>query len=148
MDPTAAALLLLNASATLVMVGLIWFVQVVHYPLFARVDEAGFPAYEQAHTDRTARVVVPPMLIELLTAAALVASPPPVLGRAEAVVGLGLVGAIWASTALLQVPLHGRLLRRFTRLDHARLVTTNWLRTGLWSARGALVVLWIGRAIS
>ena len=34
-------LLLLHAAATLFMTGLIWFVQVVHYPLFARVGEDG-----------------------------------------------------------------------------------------------------------
>lgn len=31
------ALLLVHAAATWAMVGLVWFVQVVHYPLFAQV---------------------------------------------------------------------------------------------------------------
>jgi hypothetical protein len=37
-----ALLLLANAAATLFMVGVIRFVQVVHYPLFARVGRPGF----------------------------------------------------------------------------------------------------------
>ncbi len=41
---------LAHITATLYMTGLIWFVQIVHYPLFARVGNAEFSAYEQRHT--------------------------------------------------------------------------------------------------
>ena len=34
--------LLTHLAATLYMVGVIWFVQVVHYPLFARAGAEGF----------------------------------------------------------------------------------------------------------
>ena len=67
-DEIAQGVLLLHLAATLFMVGVIWFVQVVHYPLLARVGTSGFEAYEQAHTRRTGWVVAPPMLAELVTA--------------------------------------------------------------------------------
>ena len=57
-----------HAFATVAMTGLIWFVQVVHYPLFARVGEEGFHAYEAAHARATSRVVAPLMLGEVGTA--------------------------------------------------------------------------------
>lgn len=41
--------LLAQLGTTLPLVGLIWFVQVVAYPQFARVDAASFPAYHAAH---------------------------------------------------------------------------------------------------
>ena len=41
--------LLANAAATLFMTGLIWFVQVVHYPLFAFVSGPGAAAYAARH---------------------------------------------------------------------------------------------------
>ena len=41
--------LLLQLGTTLPLVGLIWLVQVVSYPLFARVGAAEFPAYHAAH---------------------------------------------------------------------------------------------------
>lgn len=70
MDPV----LLVHLTATFAMVGIIWFVQIVHYPLFARVGAGGFPAYSGAHS----RLVVgPPMLAEAATAVALVLRPPP-----------------------------------------------------------------------
>jgi hypothetical protein len=71
------SILLLHAAATLSMTGLIWFVQVVHYPLMARVGRVGFADYEAAHTRRTTWVVAPPMLIEGFTAVVLLLRPPP-----------------------------------------------------------------------
>lgn len=53
MTTAAAALLTTHLFATAAMVGLIWFVQVVHYPLFASVGADGFTDYETAHRRRT-----------------------------------------------------------------------------------------------
>jgi hypothetical protein len=96
--------LLVNAAVTSFMVGVIWFVQVVHYPLFARVGEAAFSEYERHHARRTSWVVAMPMLVELGTAIATVL----VVGGALAWCGLGLLAAAWASTGLWQVPAHGK----------------------------------------
>lgn len=134
-----AALLLLHAAATLYMAGLIWFVQLVHYPLFGAVGREGFAAYERAHTRLTGWVVTPPMLVELATALGLVVWRP----AAPLVwIGLALVVAIWISTAVLQLPAHRRLLAGFDAGVHRRLVRSNWLRTAAWTARGALA-LWL-----
>ncbi|NIP85737.1 MAG: hypothetical protein GTO03_09310, partial [Planctomycetales bacterium] len=65
-------LLLIQLATTLMMAGLIWFVQIVHYPLFAAVGEGEFPAFERKHQRLTTCVVAPLMLAELATAAGLV----------------------------------------------------------------------------
>ncbi|HEY6752067.1 MAG TPA: hypothetical protein VI027_12180 [Rubrobacteraceae bacterium] len=57
-------ILLTNLAATLFMVGVVWFVQVVHYSLLARVDREGFALHSGAHSRLTSYVVRPPMLIE------------------------------------------------------------------------------------
>ena len=49
MSDGEAVLLVVHLAATAAMCGLIWFVQVVHYPLFAGVGDDGFTAYEQRH---------------------------------------------------------------------------------------------------
>jgi len=134
--------LLAHAASTWAMLGLIWFVQVVHYPLFARIDAAGFPAYEAAHASRTTLVVGPLMLIELLTAVWLVATMPVGVSRPAAWTGLALVAVIWLSTALLQVPQHNVLARGFEPAAHALLVHSNWVRTAAWTLRGGLA-LWL-----
>ena len=132
-------LLAAQAVSSAAMCGIIWFVQVVHYPLFARIDGEGSQAFADDNQARTGRVVIPFMLIEGLTAAALAWSPPPAVPRWLTIVGLVLVVALWLSTALVQMPLHARLAREGHASDTvAALVRSNWPRTLLWSLRAAL----------
>lgn len=128
-------MLVVHAAATWFMTGLIWFVQIVHYPLFDGVGSQGFIAYEERHRQLTTLVVGPLMLAELITGAWLIVRRPPDVPAAAAWAGFALIAAIWLSTALLQVPAHGELSSGFDGQAHARLVTTNWLRTIAWTAR-------------
>lgn len=135
-------LLLTNLASTLFMTGVIWFVQVVHYPLFASTDGAEFRAYEQRHTALTTWVVAPPMLIESASAVLLFWFRPTGATTWQLSLGLALTAAIWLSTAIVQVPCHEALSRGFDSVLHQRLVRTNWVRTAAWSLRG-LLVLWM-----
>lgn len=142
---TSTTLFLLNLVSTLYLVGLIWTIQIVHYPLFDRVGRPDFIAYETAHNRLITPVVGPVMVVELATALLLAFGPCPIwLPRQMAVAGLLAVVAIWASTILLQAPCHARLLQGFDDSAYRQLVATNWIRTLLWTARGLLLVhiLW------
>ena len=99
-------LLLAHAASTLAMAGVIWFVQVVHYPLFAEVAAERFAGYEASHRRLTTRVVAPLMLVELATTAALPFRPAAAAVGPEWVpwAGLALLAATWLSTWLVQVP--------------------------------------------
>jgi hypothetical protein len=132
----------LHAASTLAMCGLIWFVQVVHYPLFAGVDGGDFAKYEARHQARTTLVVGPLMLVEAATAAIIVVRHPSALSM----IGAVCVVLLWLSTGLIQVPLHRALSNGFNTRAHRRLVGTNWLRTALWSMRSviALALLPVG----
>jgi hypothetical protein len=142
-------LLLLQLFSTLGMFGLIWFVQIVHYPLFLDVGHAQFAAYEAAHANRTTYVVAPLMLMELVTSLLLLfpATRPDGMSVAWAWVGAALVGVIWASTAFVQVPLHNELQSGYSTAVIGRLVATNWVRTVAWSCRAALVLAWAWRSM-
>jgi hypothetical protein len=131
-----------HALATCAMCGLIWFVQVVHYPLFRMVDADRFEAFAAEHQRRTSRVVVPLMLTELVTAVLLLLATD--VPRSAALLGLALLAVIWASTAWLQVPQHRRLVKGRDLAAIDRLVRTNWIRTGAWSARAMLSVSMLG----
>jgi hypothetical protein len=141
---TTTLMLLINTTATVAMCGLVWFVQVVHYPLFQRVGVSGFSDYKLVHARLTSLVVAPLMLVEAVSAIGLSLRLPD-----EPLVwyGLGLLVVIWASTFLLQVPQHRQLASGFDALAHRRLVNTNWLRTIAWSARGVLALALLRRAI-
>nr|ACU26411.1 hypothetical protein [uncultured bacterium HF186_25m_30B18] len=136
------ALVLAHLSATLFMTGLIWFVQVVHYPLKSSVGDATFRDYQARHVTRTGWVVGPPMLIEAMSAALLALAPPNDAAALPAIIGLITLVVVWAATALYSVPAHGRLAAGFDQATHRRLVRSNWVRTWGWSLRSG-VAIWI-----
>jgi len=142
--PDALAwLVAVQSAATFAMTGVIWLVQLVQYPGFARVGAAEFGAFHRHHCRSIGFVVGPLMLLELLTALLLAtAGEPPWFWS----VMLGALLSIWLSTAVLQGPLHGRLTREGPRPELVRaLVRGNWLRTFLWSARSAGLVWFYAR---
>lgn len=135
-----SAILHTHVFATIFMVGLIWFIQVVHYPMLADVGESDFVRFEQIHQQRTTWVVMPVMLVELGLAAYLVLNRPPAIPAWMAWTGLALVLAVWGTTFFVSVPCHNRLAQGFDALTHHKLVATNWLRTFGWTARGLLAI--------
>ncbi len=121
----------LHFASVAFMTGLIWLVQLVHYPLMSLVDRGRFAEFHSAHSFRITWIVAPIMGLELVTAVLL-----PLLGAAEVQVAwicLALTGLVFASTALLSVPEHSRLSSGFLGDAHLRLVQTNWVRTVAWS---------------
>lgn len=143
-----AVLVTLHLVATSAMVGLIWFVQVVHYPLFAAVGADGFADYERAHQRLTSFVVGPLMAAEGVTAIWLAFAPPAGVARAWPLLGLAVLGVIHASTVLLQVPQHSALSAGYDPARTRRLVSTNWVRTFGWSARGVIAALIVVQVLS
>ena len=58
-------LLLLSFGLAAYLTGVIWLVQLVHYPSFAQVPPAAFRAFHQSHLARMGWVVMAPMVAEL-----------------------------------------------------------------------------------
>lgn len=134
-------LFILHAGATWFMTGVIWFVQIVHYPLFAKVRADDFSDYERSHERLTTWVVLPVMVIEAGTAMLVVLRRPETVEPWVTWAGLVLLAAVWLSTFLMQWPQHEKLTRGFDGAVHAALVSSNWIRTAAWSARSFLVAL-------
>ena len=133
----------IQTAATWAMVGVIWFVQVVHYPAYRHVGPEAFVRYQKESTRRTAWVVFPLMMTELAMACGWAWSAfEHVEGRIWAWPGLALLGMIWISTAFVQVPLYARLEGRWDGVAIERLIRSNWLRTIPWTMRGVGVFLW------
>lgn len=103
------ALVIAHLVATAAMTAILWFVQVVHYPLFAKVGHDHFTDYERSNTQRTSLVVGPPMAVEGVTALLLFAAPPEGVGRVLPLVGGLLLAVVLLSTIAVQVPLHAAL---------------------------------------
>jgi uncharacterized membrane protein len=142
------SLLIINLATSLFMTGVIWFVQVVHYPLFGKVGVVDFSVYETAHTRLTTFIVGPPMLLETVTSLLLVRFCP-----IESVViwlwiGLLLQLVLWLSTIFIQVPCHRQLEKGFNAEVHRRLVSSNWLRTIVWTLRSLLLLFLLYQSLA
>ena len=122
------------------MFGVIWMVQVVHYPLMRFVSGKEFARFESEHRRRIAMVVGPLMLIEGICVLAFFFAPPaglpwwlPWAGAAAEAVAIG-------TTAFVSAPLHERLNAHFDAALLDRLIATNWIRTVAWTARAGLAI--------
>jgi len=121
----------IHTFASGIMAGLVWFVQINHYPLFLYINAEDFPKYEEQHVRRTGWIVAPTMLIELCACIGLACLHPSFW---FSYVNSALVITIWLSTFFIQMPIHGRL-RKMGKADHSirTLIFSNWLRTITWT---------------
>ena len=129
------------------MTGIIWFVQIVHYPLFASTGKDVFMQYVQAHRHLTSLVVAAPMVVELITALMLV-----FLAKKDESflcwIAFILVLGIWVCTAFGSIPCHEKLCTNgFDEGVHKLLLSSNWIRTILWSIRAGLLTYMLYRAM-
>lgn len=129
----------LHLSATAVMTGVIWVVQLIQYPWFHRCPPDRFVTYHHQYTSRIGFIVGPTMLIEAGTGVLLYLYYDG-YARDLMLFSLLVLLAIWISTALLQIPDHRLLSHGYNETTHRRLVKFNWIRTAGWSLRLALVI--------
>ncbi|MBC8127351.1 MAG: hypothetical protein H8M99_09455 [Gloeobacteraceae cyanobacterium ES-bin-144] len=130
--------LVIHAAATWCLVGLIWIIQIVHYPLLKNVGQSEFIAFHERHMALISCVVGPLMLVEISSAGSLL-----LLGERSFLFGISLaaLALVWASTTLLQIPLHRKLTHGYNAVTIDRLVSTNRWRTLGWTIRGLCLAL-------
>jgi hypothetical protein len=130
--------------ACFAMTGVIWLIQLVHYPMFAYIDSTKFAAAHAMHSAAITLIVFPLMGLELLTSFYLVGAGDAPGGRGWMVLNLGGVLLLWGSTAFLFIPLHNILTIGGYNLEAIqRLVMFNWIRTLIWSVRAGAWVVWL-----
>lgn len=139
-------LVIAHVAATLFMVGLIWTIHVVHYPLFAEVGASNYVEYQAAHVDRIGLVLAFPWLLEGLTLLGVL-----VLAverrdlRVPALVGALAMAVVLVISGVWSAPAHGELADGFDAAVHDRLMTANLVRTLAWTVCGASAVWVMGR---
>ncbi|MCP9235947.1 hypothetical protein [Lewinella sp. JB7] len=125
---------LITLATSWFLCGLIWVVQLVHYPAFRFV--ADFPAFHRHHTASIGVVVGPLMIVELLAASLVVYRSG--LAWTWLIPWLAVV-AIWGQTFLVAVPLHRSLSGGRDEEAIDKLILANWPRTVLWTFKA----LWV-----
>lgn len=145
--PNATLLILSNLTLSAILTGLIWTIQLVHYPGFLRVGTESFLAYQQAHMRTISYLVIPLMLSELILGMMLQwAHWKEPIHWTVYITTVGLL-VIWLSTWLISSPLHGKLVQTGSdQLTVRQLVNTNWIRTVSWSLRTAVLFYLVWRS--
>lgn len=131
--------IILHLFATFSMCGIIWMVQLVHYPSFKYVEESKYRDFQYFHMGRITFVVGPLMLIELISLALIMFT---MFKNMYFLISSVMLLLIWLNTALWNVPLHNKLLSQKSDEVIDKLVLSNWPRTILWSGRCILLVLY------
>lgn len=127
------------------MTGLIWLIQLIHYPSYKFMDSLKFTDYQNFHTTTITFIVGPIMAIELFSGLALMFYQKMNLLSAFNFSGLLL---IWLATAFLSVPLHGKLSAGYNLETINLLISTNWIRTILWTLRSVLLIYFMYKTFS
>jgi hypothetical protein len=151
MTMTAArerGIVLTHLLATWFMVGMIWAIHTVHYPLFAEVGAESYVRYQAAHVDRIGPLLVVPWLVEGVTLLCLLWLA--FLGgrhslRVPVAVGAVAMAVVLVISGFWSAPAHGELVDGFDAAVHDRLMTANLIRTLAWTVRGltAAWILWL-----
>ncbi len=136
-------LVIVHVAATLFMVGLIWTIHVVHYPLFADVGASNYVEYQAAHVDRIGLLLAFPWLLEGLTLLGVLALAVERRDlRVPALVGAIAMALVLVISGFWSAPAHGDLADGFDAAVHDRLMTANLVRTLAWSVCSASA-LWV-----
>jgi hypothetical protein len=130
-------LFFLNVISAFLLTGVIWTIQIVHYPSFHYIDKLSFTNFHHFHERRISIIVMPLMLIELTTSTALYINN---MSSIVFALNLLIVVLIWCSTFFIQVPIHSILSKKKDKKLIEKLVNTNWIRTFLWSMRMLLII--------
>ena len=133
-------LFMIHLVSTSFMVGVIWIVQLVHYPTFLFIDEQKSYDFQKFHMSRISYIVMPAMTTELFSGIYIYKYSNMAIDSNLFLLALTILIINWIITALVFVKMHNKLLINYKIEIISLLVKWNWLRTLLWSVRLILLL--------
>ena len=126
-----------HLTSTSIMVGVIWVIQLVHYPSFKYVKESDFIIFQKYHMNNISYIVFPVMLIELITSLLIFFS-----GEKSFFFMLSLfcLFLIWVITVGLFTKFHNILKEGKDLKMIKKMIRANWIRTLLWTLRLIMIL--------
>ena len=136
-------IILLHAIVTFLLTGLIWVIQLVHYPMFQFLDSQAYSKAMSFHQQRISIIVVPLMLFELLSGVYLAHAQWSSLARFHSI-NIALIVIIWIHTFGLMVPFHKNIPIQPNHELLKKTLCHHWIRTLSWSVKSILwgAILW------
>lgn len=136
------------AALILYTFGQIWLIQVVVYPLFARVGASEYTIYHRFYSSRIPLPVILPGFATFLAPIALLFVRPDAVSSwlVWANLACGLTGLV--VTVALEIPRHARLVNGKDDAVIRELIRYNWLRTLSITGSAALTLVMLGQAFT
>lgn len=134
-------MLIAHLVACAFMCGVIWIIQILHYPAFRDIEDAKFRAFHRGHSGRISFIVAPVMIGELASGTWLLYKD---AQNVWLIANFVLLLATWISTFALSVPIHNSLEKAKDIKKIEKLIQTNWPRTLAWSARLLILAVYLG----
>ncbi len=135
--------LLFHAFATWLMIGMIFFVQVVYYPLYKRLKKH-LTTFEKKDLIHMGYLVGPTLMIELVSGVVvLFALDKSITYRILAYINVTLLVSVWIVSIIIKCRHRSsKKTLMFLRFHHM-LLTSNWIRTTIWGIRGVVVLFMV-----
>ena len=109
---------------------LIWVVQLIVYPVFRQIESGSFSTWHRSYCNKIGFFVLPLMVAQLIESASACFF----VGAIFDWTKLSAVLCTWIATFFVSAPLHRKLAKYGKdQILIGRLVSTNWIRTFLWS---------------
>ena len=131
-------LLLIHLISTSLMVGIIWVIQVVHYPSFHFIGNSRYISFQKFHMERISYIVIPVMLVESISGFLLIYDELNLI----LLISMVLLLSIWMLTGFFFASVHQKLVSGYQLEMVAKLVKINWIRTLLWTLRLLLLIIY------
>ena len=131
------SMLAMHLALASIMVGVIWVIQLVHYPSFRFTDREKYVSFQIFHMRNISFIVVPVMILEFLSGLLLVLYH----SNHESLLRISfiLLLIIWLVTALFFAQIHQKLSKGYDETLVRNLVSLNWIRTLLWTIRTIII---------
>ena len=131
------SMLAMHLALASIMVGVIWVIQLVHYPSFRFTDRENYVSFQIFHMRNISFIVVPVMILEFLSGLLLVLYH----SNHESLLRISfiLLLIIWLVTALFFAQIHQKLSKGYDETLVRNLVSLNWIRTLLWTIRTIII---------
>ena len=126
---------------TSIMTGVIWVIQIVHYPSFHFIEKELYTAFQKFHMNKISIIVIPIMLAELITGMMLFLDKSP--KSPFLIISFVILVLIWLITGVFFSKAHNELIAGYQELVVNQLVAMNWIRTLLWTLRLLLLTYFV-----
>ena len=133
------SILFFHFFLTFFMTGIIWLIQLIHYPSFSFIDKNMYSTFQAFHMNRISFLVGPIMFLELFSGFYLL------FFYSESnffVINFILNILILTMTIIVFGTIHRKLIEGFKFSLFAKLISMNWIRTILWSMKSIFIFLY------